>query len=63
MAELYRKTSISANMRLYRRVVRNGVISRDWLRSEMGQRVTTLFSQLTNVEAYLKAHRLLGEQV
>jgi len=63
MAELYHKTSISANMRLYRRVVRNGVISRDWLRSEMGQRVARLFSQLTNVEAYLKAHRLLGEQV
>jgi hypothetical protein len=29
----------------------------------MGQRVARLFSQLTNVEAYLKAHRLLGEQV
>ncbi len=63
MAELYHKTSISANMRLYRRVVRNGVISRDWLRSEMGQRVTGLFGQLSNVEAYLKAHRLLGENV
>jgi hypothetical protein len=63
MAELYHKTSISANMRLYRRVVRNGVISRDWLRSEMGQRVMHLFGQLSNVEAYLKAHRLLGEQV
>ena len=63
MAELYHSTSISANMRLYRRVVRNGVISRDWLRSEMGQRVTSLFGQLSNVEAYLKAHRLLGENV
>jgi len=63
MAELYHKTSISANMRLYRRVVRNGVISRDWLRSEMGQRVTSLFGQLSNAEAYLKAHRLLGENV
>ena len=63
MAELYHGTSISANMRLYRRVVRNGVISRDWLRSEMGQRVTRLFGQLSNVEAYLKAHRLLGENV
>jgi radical SAM superfamily enzyme YgiQ (UPF0313 family) len=63
MAELYHGTSISANMRLYRRVVRNGVISRDWLRSEMGQRVMRLFGQLSNVEAYLKAHRLLGENV
>jgi radical SAM superfamily enzyme YgiQ (UPF0313 family) len=63
MAELYHNTSISANMRLYRRVVRNGVISRDWLRSEMGQRVMQLFGQLSDVEAYLKAHRLLGEQV
>jgi radical SAM superfamily enzyme YgiQ (UPF0313 family) len=63
MAELYCKTSISANRRLYRRAVRNGVISRDWLRSEMGQRASSLFAQLTNVEAYLKAHRLLGEQV
>jgi hypothetical protein len=50
-------------MRSYRRLVRNGVVSRDWLRSEMGQRVTRLFTQLTNVESYLKAHRLLGEQV
>jgi len=63
MAELYHKTSIAGNMRSYRRLVRNGVVSRDWLRSEMGQRVTRLFTQLTNVESYLKAHRLLGEQV
>jgi radical SAM superfamily enzyme YgiQ (UPF0313 family) len=63
LAELYRKTSMGANTRIYRRAVRNGVIPRDWLHSEMGQRVTSFFGQLTNVEAYLKAHRLLGENV
>lgn len=63
MAELYGKTSLAANLHTYRRAVRNGVIPRDWLRSEMGQRVSSLFQQLTNAESYLKAHRLLGEKV
>jgi len=63
MADLYRKTSMGANVRTYRRLVRNGVIARGWLHSEMGRRVTSFLGQLTNVEAYLKAHRLLGEKV
>jgi methyltransferase len=63
MADLYRKTSMGANVRTYRRLVRNGVIARGWLHSEMGRRVTSFLGQLTNVEAYLKAHRLLGENV
>ena len=63
MADLYRKTSMGANVRTYRRLVRNGVIARGWLHSEMGRRVTSFLGQLTNVEAYLRAHRLLGENV
>ena len=64
MADLYRKTSMAANVGTYRRLVHNGVIARGWLQSEMGQQVvTSFFGQLTNVEAYLKAHRLLGENV
>jgi hypothetical protein len=39
------------------------VIARGWLHSEMGRRVASFFGQLTSVEAYLKAHRLLGENV
>jgi len=63
MADLYRKTSMGANVGTYRRLVRNGVIARGWLHSEMGRRVASFFGQLTNAEAYLKAHRLLGENV
>jgi hopanoid C-3 methylase len=64
MADLYRQTSMAANVGTYRRLVHNGVIARGWLHSEMGQRVvTSYFGQLTNAEAYLKAHRLLGEKV
>jgi radical SAM superfamily enzyme YgiQ (UPF0313 family) len=63
MAELYGKTSLAANLHTYRRAVRNGVIPRDWLRSEMGQKVSSLFQQLMDAESYLKAHRLLGENV
>jgi len=64
MADLYRNTSMAANVGTYRRLVHNGVIARGWLQSEMGQQVvTSFFGQLTNAEAYLKAHRLLGENV
>jgi len=62
-ADLYQKTSMGANIRMYRRLVRNGVIARGWLHSDMGRRVTSFLGQLTNAEAYLKAHRLLGEKV
>jgi len=48
---------------MYRRLVRNGVIARGWLHSETGRRVTSFLEQLTSAEAYLKAHRLLGENV
>ncbi len=63
MAELYEKTSMGANLGTYRRAVRNGVISREWLRSEMGQRVSAFFGQLTKVEAYLKVHQILGQEL
>lgn len=63
LAELYQKTSMRANLRIFRRAIRNRIISKDWLRSEMGQRAHKLLSQLTDVEAYLEAHRALGEKV
>jgi radical SAM superfamily enzyme YgiQ (UPF0313 family) len=63
LAYLYQQTSMGANIRMYRRLVRNGVIARGWLHSEMGRKVTSFLEQLTNAEAYLKAHRLLGENV
>jgi len=63
LASLYRTTSMGANIHMYRRLVRNGVIARGWLHSEMGRTVTSFLGQLTNAESYLKAHRLLGENV
>ena len=63
LAYLYQKTSMGANIGMYRRLVRNGVIARGWLHSDMGRRVTSFLGQLTNAESYLKAHRLLGEKV
>ena len=63
MADLYGKTSMGVKLHTYRRVVRNGVIPRGWLHSELGRKATSLLGQLTNVETYLKAHRLLGEKV
>ncbi|UCH87507.1 MAG: cobalamin-dependent protein [Dehalococcoidia bacterium] len=63
LADLYRTTSMGANIRMYRRLVRNGVIARGWLHSDMGRKVTSFLGQLTNAESYLKAHWLLGENV
>ncbi len=63
MARLYRETSMGANMAMYKRAVRNGVINRDWLRSPMGRQVTSFLTQLTNVDAYLRAHEFLGQKV
>jgi hypothetical protein len=62
MARLYRETGLAIPS-IYRRLVRNGVISREWLKSEIGRQVVMLFGQLSKPSAYLKAHRLLGEQV
>jgi radical SAM superfamily enzyme YgiQ (UPF0313 family) len=63
LADLYGKTSMGVKLHTYRRVVRNGVIPRGWLHSELGRKATSLLGQLTNVESYLEAHRLLGENV
>ncbi len=63
LARLYRETSMASNLALYRRAVRNGVLNRDWLKSPLGRQVSGFLNQLTNVEAYLKAHRLLGQDV
>lgn len=63
LARLYRETSMASNLALYKRAVRNGVLNRAWLKSPMGRQVTGFLKQLTNVEAYLKAHRLLGQEV
>jgi hypothetical protein len=62
IARLYRETGLAIPS-LYRRLVRNGVISREWLQSEIGRQVVRLFGQLGKPSAYLKAHRLLGEPV
>lgn len=63
LARLYRETSMASNLALYKRVVCNDVLNRAWLKSPMGRQVTGFLNQLTNVEAYLKAHRLLGQEV
>ncbi|MEW6047342.1 MAG: radical SAM protein [Bacillota bacterium] len=61
MAMLYSTTSMGSNLQLYKRAIRNGVISREWLHSETGRRVKAFLAQLTDVEAYLKVHRALGQ--
>jgi radical SAM superfamily enzyme YgiQ (UPF0313 family) len=61
MATLYRETGVAIPS-VFRRLLRNGVIPEGWLRSEMGRQVVGLFSQVGKAEAYLKAHRLLGEE-
>ena len=61
MAMLYRTTSMGNNLRVYRRALRNGVISRDWLQSELGRRVKAFLEPLSDPDSYLKAHRALGQ--
>ncbi len=62
MAMLYSTTSMGSNLRVYRRALRNGVISREWLQSELGRRVRALLEPLSDPDSYLKAHRALGEK-
>jgi len=62
MAKLYRETGLAIPS-VYRRLVRNRVISRDWLKSDIGRQVVRLFGQLSKPSAYLKAHRVLNERV
>ena len=63
LARLYQRTSLENNLEVYKRALRNGVISTEWVRSEMGTRVRHFFTTLTNPETYLQAHRLLGQEV
>ncbi len=60
LAELYARTSMGANPKVYRRAVKNGVISREWLRSPMCRQLTGFLKRLTDPEAYLQVHRMLG---
>ena len=63
MASLYGATGMMGSMSLYKRAVRNGVMSRDWLRTDIGRRVHKFFSELCNAEGYLQAHRLVGQEI
>lgn len=62
LASLYARTSMAANPRLFRRAIRNGVISREWLHSALGRQVNSFLRQLTDVESYLRTHRLVGHK-
>jgi radical SAM superfamily enzyme YgiQ (UPF0313 family) len=63
MASLYRTTGVRSSASLYRRMVRNGVLSREWLQTDMGRRVRAFFEDLCKVDTYTYAHRLLGEDL
>ena len=63
VAQLYARTSMEGNLTLYRRALHNGVINREWLRSDMGRKVRAVFAQLADPESYLRAHRMLGQDV
>ena len=63
MASLYRTTGVRSSAALYRRMVRNGVLSREWLQTDMGRRVRAFFEDLCKVDTYTYAHRLLGEDL
>ena len=63
MASLYRTTGVRSSASLYRRMVRNGVLSREWLQTDMGRRVRAFFEDLCEVDTYTYAHRLLGDDL
>ena len=63
LASLYRTTGIRSSASLYRRMVRNGVLSREWLQTDMGRRVRAFFEDLCKVDTYTYAHKLLGDDV
>lgn len=63
LAGLYARTSMTRNVHVYRRALRNGVIAREWLRSDAGRRVKGFLRQLSDVESYVKAHRLVGQEM
>lgn len=62
LARLYANTSMTRNLHIYRRAMRNGVVARNWLRSETGRRVRGLLRQLTDVESYVKTHEVVGQE-
>ena len=63
MASLYDTTGMRASMSVYKRAIRNGVMSREWLQTDMGRRVRRFFQELTVVDGYIQAHELLGQEV
>jgi radical SAM superfamily enzyme YgiQ (UPF0313 family) len=63
MASLYETTGMRGSLSVYKRAIRNGVMSREWLQTEMGRRVRRFFAELCEVDGYLRAHELLGHEV
>lgn len=63
MASLYETTGMRGSLAVYKRAIRNGVMSREWLQTEMGRRVRRFFAELCDVDGYIKAHELLGQNV
>lgn len=62
MAALCARTSMAANPRIFQRAIRPGVISREWLHSALGRQVNGFLRQLTDVESYLRTHRMIGHE-
>ncbi len=63
MASLYETTGMRASLTVYKRAIRNGVMSREWLQTDMGRRVRRFFAELCDVDGYIRAHELLGQEV
>jgi radical SAM superfamily enzyme YgiQ (UPF0313 family) len=63
MASLYETTGMRGSISVYKRAIRNGVMSREWLQTDMGRRVRRFFAELCDVDGYIRAHELLGQEV
>ncbi len=61
LARLYRRTGVHQQPGLFRRALRNGAVSSEWLRSDTSATVRSSYGRFLDPEAYLRGHRQVGQ--
>lgn len=63
VAALYRNTGVHSSMKIYKRVMRNGLMSKQWMSGDLADLIRRFYEVLSDPECYLAAHRRLGHDL
>jgi radical SAM superfamily enzyme YgiQ (UPF0313 family) len=63
VAALYRNSGVHSSLKIYKRLMRNGLVSKQWMTGEMSDLIRRFYEVLGDPESYLDAHRKLGHDL